>query len=104
MAANHSRPYPRRQTSWFGVALGLGLGTLAAYHLFKLPPALPILLELYDYGMVTAGGFMSVYAIIGLLTSAFSARDSSATACLAFSSPPQRFSLPAARSPWLCQQ
>ena len=71
MAANHSRSYPRRQTSWFGVALGLGLGTLAAYHLFKLPPALPILLELYDYGMVTAGGFMSVYAIIGLLTSAF---------------------------------
>ncbi len=75
MTANNSISQPRsaaeQRTSWFGVTLGLGLGTLAAYHLFKLPPVLPILLELYDYGMFAAGGFMSIYAIIGLLASAF---------------------------------
>ena len=57
-------------TSWSGVALGLGLGALAAYHLFKLPPVLPILLRQYDYGLFAAGGFMSIYAAIGLATSA----------------------------------
>ena len=57
-------------TSWTGVALGLGLGALAAYHLFKLPPVLPILLKQYDYGLLAAGGFMSIYAAIGLATSA----------------------------------
>ena len=75
MAGNHSTPHPRsaakKRTSWFGVLLGLGLGTLAAFHLFKLPPVLPILLELYDYSMFAAGGFMSIYAVIGLLASAF---------------------------------
>ncbi|MFP6777281.1 MAG: hypothetical protein VCB06_02825, partial [Alphaproteobacteria bacterium] len=57
-------------TSWTGVALGLGLGALASYHLFKLPPVLPILLRQYDYGLFAAGGFMSIYAAIGLVTSA----------------------------------
>jgi predicted MFS family arabinose efflux permease len=61
---------PEPPTSWFGVALGLGLGALAAYHLFKLPPVLPILLKQYDYGLFVAGGFMSIYAAIGLATSA----------------------------------
>jgi predicted MFS family arabinose efflux permease len=59
-----------RPTSWFGVALGLGLGALAAYHLFKLPPVLPLLLQQYDYGRLAAGGFMSIYAAIGLAASA----------------------------------
>ncbi|PPR23484.1 MAG: hypothetical protein CFH39_00604 [Alphaproteobacteria bacterium MarineAlpha10_Bin2] len=61
---------PEPPTSWFGVALGLGLGALAAYHLFKLPPVLPILLQKYDYGLLAAGSFMSIYAAIGLATSA----------------------------------
>jgi len=60
-----------KRTSWFGVGLGLGLGMLAAYHLFKLPPVLPVLLELYDYGMFAAGAFMSIYAVVGLVASAF---------------------------------
>ena len=59
-----------KPTSWFGVALGLGLGALAAYHLFKLPPVLPLLLKQYDYSLFAAGGFMSIYAAIGLATSA----------------------------------
>ena len=57
-------------TSWTGVALGVALGALASYHLFKLPPVLPILLRQYDYGLFAAGGFMSIYAAIGLVTSA----------------------------------
>jgi predicted MFS family arabinose efflux permease len=59
-----------KQTSWFGVALGLGLGALAAYHLFKLPPVMPLLLQQYDYGKFAAGSFMSIYAAIGLSASA----------------------------------
>ena len=59
-----------KPTSWFGVATGFGLGALAAYHLFKLPPILPILLQQYDYGLFAAGAFMSIYAAIGLATSA----------------------------------
>ena len=59
-----------RPTSWFCVALGLGLGALAAYHLFKLPPVLPLLLQEYEYGKFAAGSFMSIYAAIGLATSA----------------------------------
>ncbi len=57
-------------TNWFGVATGFGLGALAAYHLFKLPPVLPQLLQQYDYGLMAAGTFMSIYAAIGLATSA----------------------------------
>ena len=60
----------KKPTSWFGVATGLGLGALAAYHLFKLPPILPLLLQQYDYGMFAAGTFMSIYAAIGLAISA----------------------------------
>lgn len=59
-----------KPTSWFGVALGLGLGALAAYHMFKLPPVLPFLLQQYDYGLFVAGTFMSIYAAIGLAASA----------------------------------
>ena len=57
-------------TNWFGVATGFGLGALAAYHLFKLPPVLPQLLQQYDYGLMAAGTFMSIYAVVGLATSA----------------------------------
>jgi predicted MFS family arabinose efflux permease len=56
-------------TSWLGVALGLSLGALAAYHFFKLPPVLPFLLQQYDYGLFAAGAFMSIYAAVGLATS-----------------------------------
>lgn len=58
-----------RQTDWAGVYLGLGLGAFAAYHQFKLPPALPMLLDIYGYDRMLAGGFMSIYALAGLLLS-----------------------------------
>ena len=57
------------RTNWPAVAFGLALLVLAAYQQFKLPPTLPVLLELYDYSRVLAGGFMSVYALCGLLLS-----------------------------------
>jgi len=60
-----------RQTNWAGVYLGLGLGAFAAYHQFKLPPALPMLLDIYGYDRLLAGGFMSIYALAGLLLSGF---------------------------------
>lgn len=57
------------QTSWTGVAFGLALGVFAAFHQFKLPPALPLMLDLYGYDRRLAGGFMSIYAAVGLALS-----------------------------------
>jgi predicted MFS family arabinose efflux permease len=56
-------------TSWPGVFYGLCLACFAAYQQFKLPPVLPTLLEAYRYDRTLAGGFMSVYALMGLLLS-----------------------------------
>ncbi|MET4700471.1 putative MFS family arabinose efflux permease [Constrictibacter sp. MBR-5] len=59
----------RARTDWTGVAFGVWLGVLAAYHQFKVPAAMPLLLERFQYDHVLAGGFMSVYAVAGLLFS-----------------------------------
>lgn len=58
-----------RPTDWAGVAFGVSLAAVAAFQQFKLPPVLPVLLERYGYERALAGGFMSVYALIGLLLS-----------------------------------
>lgn len=63
-------PSETAHTNWARVFLGLGLGALAAYHQFKLPPVQPMLLEVYGYDRMVAGGFMSIYAAVGLLVSA----------------------------------
>ena len=55
--------------TWTGIAFGLCLAYYAAYQQFKLPPALPLLLQTYGYDRALAGGFMSVYAAAGLLLS-----------------------------------
>lgn len=57
------------RTNWPAVCYGLGLSVLAAYQLFKLPPALPVLLEAHGYDRTLAGGLMSVYALAGLAVS-----------------------------------
>lgn len=58
-----------RPTVWTGVLFGFLLATLAAFQQFKLPPLLPDLLVAYDYPIVLAGAFMSVYAVLGLVLS-----------------------------------
>lgn len=55
--------------SWKGVFFGVGIAAFAAYQQFKLPVVLPILLERYGYERTLAGGFVSVYALAGLLLS-----------------------------------
>ncbi|MSP82250.1 MAG: MFS transporter [Alphaproteobacteria bacterium] len=57
------------RTRWGGVFFGLALAVLAAFHQYKLPPVLPLLLDQYAYDPVLAGGFMSIYAVLGLLLS-----------------------------------
>ncbi len=52
-----------------GIAFGLAVAVFAAFQQFKLPVLLPVLLERYGYDRVVAGGFMSVFAISGLLLS-----------------------------------
>lgn len=59
----------RGATDWAGIAYGVALASLVAYQQFKLPPALPALLERYGYDRTLAGGFMSVYAAVGLFFS-----------------------------------
>jgi MFS family permease len=58
-----------QRSNWIGIAFGLTLASFAAYQQFKLPPALPVLLETYHYDRTLAGAFMSVYAVAGLLLS-----------------------------------
>lgn len=48
---------------------GFLLASLAAFQQFKLPPMLPGMLEEFGYPKTLAGGFMSVYAVIGLAMS-----------------------------------
>lgn len=57
------------RSNWPAIAYGLALAFFAAYQQFKLPPALPALLERYGYDRALAGGFMSIYAVAGLCLS-----------------------------------
>lgn len=69
MTERAAAPGPRARTDWGLVWLALALGALAAYHQFKLPPVLPLLLERYGYDRAVAGGFMGIYAVAGLALS-----------------------------------
>lgn len=55
------------RTNWTGVMFGFLLASLAAFQQFKLPPMLPEMLATYEYEPTLAGGFMSIYAAIGLI-------------------------------------
>lgn len=57
------------QTNWTGVAYGIVLGFVAAYFQFKVPPVLPVMFDLYAYNTIVAGGFMSIFAVAGMLIS-----------------------------------
>lgn len=58
------------RTSWSRVAFGVGLSAFVAYQQFKLPPVLPGFLAEYPHDPIVAAGFMSIYALVGLLASA----------------------------------
>ena len=62
-------PEPDSGTNWTAVGFGLALASLAAYQLFKLPPALPVMLDAYGYDRVLAGAYMSIFAIAGIALS-----------------------------------
>jgi MFS family permease len=57
------------RTWWPGVALGVGVSCACAYQQFKLPPVLPDLLRVHPHNAAVAAGFMSIYALIGLMVS-----------------------------------
>jgi MFS family permease len=57
------------RTWWPGVALGVGVSCACAYQQFKLPPILPDLLRAHPHDPAVAAGFMSIYALIGLMVS-----------------------------------
>jgi len=60
----------RESTDWSRVAFGVAIGAFVAYQQFKLPPILPDFLARYPHSPETAAGFMSVYALVGLVASA----------------------------------
>lgn len=57
------------ETNWTGVSYGIVLGFVAAYFQFKVPPVLPVMFDLYGYETFVAGGFMSIFAVAGMLIS-----------------------------------
>lgn len=57
------------RSNWHAICFGLGIAVLGAYQQFKLPPVLPDMLAHYAYDPVLAGGYMSIFAIAGLLLS-----------------------------------
>ncbi|HEY3145411.1 MAG TPA: MFS transporter [Dongiaceae bacterium] len=57
------------RTWWPGVALGVGVSCSCAYQQFKLPPILPDLLRAHPHDPAVAAGFMSIYALVGLMVS-----------------------------------
>jgi predicted MFS family arabinose efflux permease len=62
-------------SNWTGVAFGLAIACYAAFQQFKMPPALPLMLQDYGYDSRLAGGFMSAYAVAGLLLSLVLGRE-----------------------------
>ncbi|MBO6782478.1 MAG: MFS transporter [Alphaproteobacteria bacterium] len=56
-------------TNWTGVSYGIVLGFVAAYFQFKVPPVLPVMIDLYGYEKVVGGGLMSIFAAAGMLVS-----------------------------------
>lgn len=58
-----------KPTNWTGVLFGLAIAVVAAFQQFKLPPVLPLMIDRYGYDRVLAGGFMSVFALAGLVLS-----------------------------------
>ena len=73
MTVDRARPHrpaaARGATNWTGVLFGFLLASLAAFQQFKLPPMMPSMLAEFGYPKTLAGGFMSVYAVIGLAMS-----------------------------------
>jgi MFS family permease len=69
MTQQPTGPEVHRETNWTGLGFGLSLAILAAYQQLKLPPVLPILIESYGFSRILAGGFVSVYALCGLMLS-----------------------------------
>lgn len=57
------------ETNWTGVSYGIVLGFVAAYFQFKVPPVLPVMIELYGYEKIIAGSMMSIFAAAGMLVS-----------------------------------
>lgn len=57
------------ETNWTGVSYGIVLGFVAAYFQFKVPPVLPVMFELYGYEKTFGSGFMSTFAVAGMLIS-----------------------------------
>jgi MFS family permease len=71
MTASRNGLPPVERTAWRLIFYGLGLGALASFHHLKLPPVLPMLIERYHYGHTMSGGFMAIYAAVGLAVSAW---------------------------------
>lgn len=53
-------------TPWFDIALLLSAGVVAAFHVGKVPPSLPLLRAELGFGLTTAGWVLSTVNIVGM--------------------------------------
>ncbi len=54
-------------TPWVDIALLLGAGIVAAFHVGKVPPSLPLLRAELGFGLTTAGWVLSTVNIVGMI-------------------------------------
>ncbi len=62
-----SRPFPGARTAWLVLAALLLFSIAAPLNQFKVPPLLPVLMQVLNLSVGRAGLLMSVYAITGLV-------------------------------------
>jgi MFS family permease len=58
-------------THWGGVAVGLAVGVVAAMHIGKLPPALPVLRQEFGLSLAQSSWIVSAFNTLGLVASIF---------------------------------
>lgn len=67
--ASETSPETTPQTTNWGAVLLLAFGGIfAAFHVGKLPPALPLIREELGLGLVMAGFVVSLFSLVGMLT------------------------------------
>lgn len=60
-----------KQTSWPAVATTVLVGVLAAVHIGKLPPALPLIRADLGFGLVEGGFVISLFSLVGMTLAVF---------------------------------
>lgn len=61
----------RETTAWPAVAIAVFAGVLAAIHIGKLPPALPVMRAELGFGLVAGGFVVALFSVLGMTLAVF---------------------------------